>query len=427
MQDAAEPQPFELDLADVAFGGDAIGRIDGEVVFVPFGLPGERVRAQLEHRKRDFARAQLLEVLLPAPGRTDARCPYFMTCGGCQWQHATYATQLAMKQKIVVDQLRRIGGIQDADALVRATIGMVEPWEYRNHVRFSLGRKYGDVGYTYRESHRLLRVDSCGIAHPAINTVLGIIQRRCAGLKAHQIAVRYGSNTGDLLVTPRLPMVPELESGQPGLTEELLERRFYVSGAAFFQVNTKREARTIPNQIAVPWIDARDGWFSMADLLALIVIDRLAPQPDDVIVDAYCGVGAFSALIAPRARQVVGIEESKAAIKDATRNCADLANVRFITGKTEEVLPELEDTVDTVVLDPARMGCSPAVIRALLDRQPPRIVYVSCDPATLARDLRSLCDGGYAIECVEPVDMFPQTYHIESVTTLTWAGSSIRS
>jgi 23S rRNA (uracil1939-C5)-methyltransferase len=420
MEDTQETHPIVLDLVDVAFGGDAIGRLDGEVVFVPFGLPGERVRAQLGQRKRDFARAELLEVLQAAPERVDPPCPYFGTCGGCQWQHATYPAQLAFKRKVVVDQLRRIGGFQDANDLVQPSMGMVEPWGYRNHVRFSLGRKYGDVGYTYRESHRLLRVDVCAIAHPAINDVLAIIQRRCAGLKAHQIAVRYGCNTGDLLVMPHLPMVPELESGQPGLTEELLDRRFYVSGAAFFQVNTRRERRELPDQLAVPWIGDREGWFSMGDLLALTVLDRLEAQPDDLVVDAYCGVGAFSALIAPRVREVIGVEEAKAAIKDAKRNCADLENVRFIVGKTEQLLPELEERIDAAVVDPARMGCSPAVIRALLDREPRRIVYVSCDPATLARDLRLLSDGGYRIEGVQPIDMFPQTHHVESVTTLSW-------
>jgi 23S rRNA (uracil1939-C5)-methyltransferase len=174
----------------------------------------------------------------------------------------------------------------------------------------------------------------------------------------------------------------------------------------------------------VPWLD-REGLYSIADLLGLLVLDRLRPQPDDVVVDAYCGVGTFTALLAPRVREVIGIDESKAAIKDAVRNTADLPNVRFVPTRTEDGLAALTDVrVDGVVLDPARVGCSPAVISALLERRPRRVVYVSCDPATLARDLRLLREGGYRIEQVEPLDMFPQTYHIEMVTTLSQGGAA---
>jgi len=413
---------IEVDLEHVAHGGEMIGRVDGQVVFVPYGLPGERARARVVSAKRDFVKGELLDVLRPAPGRVLPRCPYFGACGGCSWQHADYAVQLELKRGVLIDQLSRIGGMADAEELVRATIGMVDPWEYRNHVRFTLGRKYGDVGYTYRESHRILRVDHCDIAHPAINEVLSVIQRRCAGLRAHQIAVRYGSNTGDLVVSPALPMIPELETGQPTLTEQVLDRTFTVSPAAFFQVNTRREMRSIPEQIAAPWLEHREGMYSIADLLALIVIDRLEAGPNDTVLDAYCGVGTFAALIAPRVHEVIGIDESKAAVANAARNTSDLDNVRFIAAKTEAALLELEQPIGAVVLDPARVGCAPDVVAALLERHPRRIVYVSCDPATLARDLRILRDGGYRINGIEPIDMFPQTYHIESVTRLTWDG-----
>jgi 23S rRNA (uracil1939-C5)-methyltransferase len=419
-----EAAVIEVDLDHVAHGGEIIGRIDGQVVFVPYALPGERARARVFTSKRDFARGELVEVLRPAPGRVEPRCPYFGTCGGCSWQHADYAVQLDLKRGVLVDQLRRIGGIADAEELVRLPIGMVDPWRYRNHVRFTLGRKYGDVGYTYRESHRLLRIDHCDIAHPAINEVLAVIQRRCAGLKAHQIAVRYGSNTGDLLVSPKLPMISELDTGQGVLTEQVLDRTFTISPASFFQVNTRRERRPLPDQISAPWLAAdREGLFSIADLLALVVLDRLEADEEDVALDAYCGVGTFAALIAPRVREVIGIDESKAAVANAARNTSELENARFIAAKTEVALLELDGKIDAVVLDPARVGCAPAVVEALVERHPRRIVYVSCDPATLARDLRLLKDGGYAIDSIEPIDMFPQTYHIESVTTLTWKAS----
>lgn len=423
-QEAPDPEVVDVDLTEMAFGGDAIGRVEGKVFFVPYGLPGERVRVGLERRKPDYATARLHEVVQPAPGRIAPPCPYFGQCGGCQWQHATYPLQLAMKRQVVVDQLRRIGGFPSAEELVREPIGMMEPWEYRNHVRFSLGRKYGDVGYTYRQSHRLLPIAHCAIAHPAIDTVLSAIQRRCAGLRAHQITVRYGCNTGALLVNPALPMVPELETGQLELQEEVLDRRFRISAASFFQVNTRREVRSIPESIVGPWTVTREGLYSMTDLLALLVLDRLQPQPEDTIVDAYSGVGTFSILIAPRCGRVIAIEESPAATRDAQRNAPDVENVRFLTGRIEDVLPSLgQDRIDGLVLDPSRVGCSPAVIRALLDRHPRRLVYVSCDPATLARDLRLLHQGGYTVESVEPIDLFPQTYHVETVTTLARKGA----
>jgi 23S rRNA (uracil1939-C5)-methyltransferase len=411
---------IELDLTDVAFGGSAIGRQEGEVVFVPYGLPGERVRVRALRERRNYKEAELLAVLDPAPGRVDPPCPYFGACGGCQWQHADYPTQLAMKRKVVVDQLRRIGGFASAEELVRPAIGMVDPWRYRNHVRFSLGRKYGDVGYTHRGTRRLLPLDFCLIAHPELNAVLAKIQRRCIGMRAHQVAVRYGCNTGDLLISPRLPSVPELETGQTELREQVLDRTFWISAASFFQVNTKREARPIPPQLAVPWLREREGSFSMADLLALTVLDRLEASPDAVVLDAYCGVGTFTALIAPHVQRVIGVEESPAAVADARRNSADLENVRYLTAKSEQAILDLDEPyLDAVVVDPSRVGCAPPLLEALLERRPHRVVYVSCDPATLARDLRHLCDGGYRIEQVEPLDLFPQTYHIESVTALT--------
>lgn len=416
-----QPDLLELDLSGVAFGGTALGRVDGEVVFVPYALPGERIQARVQRRRSDYVTADLVSVLTVSPARVAPRCPYFGACGGCQWQHAEYSAQLAMKRQTVVDQLRRIGGMADAADLVRHCIGMIEPWGYRNHVRFTVGRKYGELGYTHRGTRRLLPVQHCDIAHPEINRVLSMLQRQCAGLPAHQLTVRYGCNTGDLLVNPAVPRVPGLATGQSAITEEVLDRRFRVSAAAFFQVNTRREARSLPAEISAPWLPRPDGQFSMADLLAFLVLDQLRAGPDDVVVDAYSGVGTFSALMAPRVRRVIGIEESPAAVGDAVRNTGDLDNVRFITAKTEHALENLEEPrIDAVVLDPSRVGCAPEVIRAILEQQPARVVYVSCDPATLARDLRTLREGGYAIEQVQPIDMFPQTYHIEAVASLTW-------
>ena len=408
---------------DAAFGGEALGRLsDGRVVFVPRALPGESARARLVEDRRDFARAEVLEVLRAVPGRVEPPCPYYRAgCGGCSWQHADYELQLRLKQRIVVDQLRRIGRFSESEELVRPALGMVEPWHYRNQARFTVGRKFGELCFTYRSTHRLLRIDQCWITHPLINSVLSQLQGRLAGVerRIHQIAIRVGSNTGDLLVAPALPEVPDVPSGQPWLDEELLGVRFRLSPPSFFQVNTRREARPLPSAVSAALLPVPNDGLSMAELLALLVLDRLQPSASDFVVDAYSGVGTFALLLAPLVREVVGIEEAKSAVRDALVNAREVTNVSFIQAKTEDALPSLSPRPDAVILDPARVGAHPAVLAALLSLRPKRIVYVSCDPSTLARDLRILVDGGYTLHEVQPLDMFPQTYHIECVASLT--------
>jgi 23S rRNA (uracil1939-C5)-methyltransferase len=412
-----------VELTDVAFGGEAIGHLpDGRVVFVPRGLPGESATVRVEQERRDFARGELTVLERAAPGRVEAPCPHYAQgCGGCSWQHAEYALQLRLKEDIVADQLRRIGRFPDARELVRPAIGMLEPWHYRNQARFTVGRRFGELCFTYRSSHRLLRIDHCWIVHPKIDAILEIAQGRLSdlGRRIHQVSIRVGANTGDVLVSPALPEVPELESGQPYLEEELLGRRFRLQPPSFFQVNTLREQRSVPSAIRDTRLPLPPEGLSMADVLALLVFDRLEPEPHHVVIDAYSGVGSFALLVAPLVRQVVGIEEARSAVRDALHNARDVRNVRFVQAKTEHALPELDAYPDAVILDPARVGCHPDVLAALLHQKPRRVVYVSCDPSTLARDLRILVDGGYKLDEVQPLDMFPQTYHIESVATLT--------
>jgi 23S rRNA (uracil1939-C5)-methyltransferase len=418
-------------LTDAAFGGEALGHLpDGRVVFVPRGLPGETALVRLNQERRDFARADLVHVQRAAPGRVEPPCPYYQPgCGGCSWQHADYALQLQLKHRIVLDQLRRIGRFSEAEThdLVPPPIGMLDPWHYRNQARFTVGRRYGELCFTYRATHRLLRVDHCWIVHPAINATLEVLQGRLSSLgrRIHQVSIRVGANTGELLVSPALPEVPEIESGQPFFEEELLGRRFRLQPPSFFQVNTRREPRALPSAISTPWLPIPDDGLSMAELLALLVIDRVRPEAGQVVVDAYSGVGTFALLMAPLVGGVIGIEEARSAVRDATHNARDVPNARFVQGKTETILPSPKlgldpaKPPDAVVLDPARMGCHPDVLDALLSLRPRRVVYVSCDPSTLARDLRILVDGGYTLHEVQPLDMFPQTYHIESVATLS--------
>ena len=415
----------QLELTDVAHGGDAIGRHEGRVVFVPHGLPGELVVVELVEDRRDYARGRIVDVVRPSDERVAPPCPYFTAgCGGCQWQHAAYPAQLRFKQNIVAEQLRRIGQFHDASSLVLPTIGMIDPWYYRNHARFSVGRRDGELCFTKQGTRSLMRIDHCWLMHPRIDDTLALLQGQFKQARAHQVSIRHGANTGDHLVNPRVPDHLGVASGQTDLHEELLGRRFRVAAAAFFQVNTRRERRGgdtpshLPSEAGrFPELIPDDG-LSMAEILALVALDRLDPQPDDIVVDAYCGVGTFTTLMSPFVREAIGIEESPAAVDNARDNARDLPYVRFITGKTEDILPKLEDRPSKVLLDPARVGCDRAVLDALLAARPDRIVYVSCEPATLARDLAILRDDGYALATVQPVDMFPQTYHIECVALM---------
>jgi 23S rRNA (uracil1939-C5)-methyltransferase len=421
---AEETEPFEVELVEAAFGGEALGHLpDGRVVFVPRSLPGEMARVRLREDRRDFARAELEEVLAAAEGRIEPPCPYYRQgCGGCAWQHAEYPLQLRLKQHIVIDQLRRIGRFAEPEALVKPPIGMLDPWQYRNQARFTFGHKFGELCFTYKSSHRLLRVDYCAILHPTINRLLEQLQGKLLQIeqRVHQVAIRVGANTGQVLVSPALPSVQDVESGQPYLEEELVGRRFRLQPPSFFQVNTRRESRPLPDAILESRLPIATDGLSMAEILALLVMDRLQPQPTDQVVDAYSGVGTFALLLAPLVRQVIAIEEARSANQDAAHNAVGVPNVRFLEAKTELALPELDQRPDAVILDPARVGAHPAVLQALLDLRPPRLVYVSCDPSTLARDLRVLVDGGYTLHEVQPLDMFPQTYHVEAVATLTW-------
>jgi len=371
--------------------GEAIGRLNGQVIFVAAGIPGEEVAVEVYQRKHDYLRGRLVEVITPSPDRVVPPCAYFGDCGGCQLQHIAYPRQLALKQAVVQEQLRRIGGF--LDVAVRPVLGMENPWGYRNHGRFS-ALYDGTLGFTRSGSRQLIPITYCHLMHPRINEALGALHGHCRGL--HNVSLRYGVHTDQLLVAPHVPTAP-LPTGQHYYEEELLGRRFRIAAASFFQVNTLQ-----------------------AEALARLVIENLALGGGETVVDAYCGVGTFGILLAARAGKVIGMEESAAALRDAVYNARGLANVAFQRGATERLLPALEERVDAVVLDPPRAGCWPKVLAALADRRPKRLVYVSCDSATLARDLRTLVASGFQLLEVQPIDMFPQTFHVENVATLAW-------
>jgi 23S rRNA (uracil1939-C5)-methyltransferase len=274
---------------------------------------------------------------------------------------------------------------------------MEHPWEYRNHLRFTV-RRDGDVGFMQRGTHRFMRIEHCPISLPRVNQVLAATQGRT--VQARQLTVRVGEHTGDELVQPRLQWRPgrrgpTVASGQAHYTERLLGVTYRISGPAFFQVNTRQ-----------------------AERLVALAVDRALELGPDVVVDAYAGVGTFAAQVAPRVEHVITIEESPAAGGDAEVNLAPFSNVTRVVGKVEDTLPGMTPSPDVVIIDPPRAGLFSTVVEAILASAARRVVYVSCDPGTLARDLRLLVDGGFALGEVQPVDMFPQTQHIECVAVL---------
>ena len=381
----------QLDLHTWGRLGEAMAKHAGSDVFVFGGIPGERVEAEIVAIRRKYVAAQVTRVIVPSPTRVEPPCAYFGQCTGCQWQHVDYEEQLVVKAEIVRDALERIGNFHAP--VVAPTLPSPRRYHYRNHARFNIWRESGALGFTHRERRRFVRIDRCMLMHDGINDILAQLQGRSG--ETSQLAIRCSPDTGDYLVQPTLKN-PEIEitTGRKTYRESVAGQEFQVASPSFFQVNVWQAAR-----------------------LAELVKDALQLTGNETVVDAYAGVGTFAVLLAPYARQIIAVEESTAAIADATVNAAGHPNIQLVTGKVEEILPGLDVTPDAVILDPSRSGCQPAVLETLLALRPHRIAYVSCNPETLARDLRTL-SRGYRIQSVQPVDMFPQTHHVECVATL---------
>ena len=385
-------QRLRLILESMGRLGDALAHHEGREVLVFGGIPGEEVIAEVVRHPKRYIAAQVVEVVTPSPHRVATPCPYVGDCTGCQWQHISYDHQLHLKREAVLDALRSVGGLSEVD--VPPTLPSDQQFGYRNHARFTIGPE-GRLGFVHRERRRFVDIQRCLLMDPWINQTLGALQGRCG--ETTQLSMRYGSGTGEWLIQPTLKSadVP-LETGQKHYRERLLDTPFRIAAASFFQTNT-----------------------GQAERLARLMLDALSLAGGEVVVDSYAGVGTFAALLAPHAARVIAIEESPSAIQDAELNLAVFSNVEIRPGKTEDVLDGLDMPVDAAIVDPPRVGCHPRTLESLMRLAPPRLVYISCDPESLARDLKLLSDGPYRVESVQPVDMFPQTYHVESLTTLT--------
>ena len=398
---------------------DEAGEQHTQLLHVPAGLPGEHVTIAVEEPliprpgrrskrwKQRPPRVWITEMHKASPLRVQAPCPVFGTCGGCQLQHMQYEAQLEWKRDVVRQLLRDIGCFENPPLL--PTVPCDVPWHYRNHMRFSVNRA-GQPGLTARGTHRVLPLLTCPIAHERINSALGVLSQHVN--PKPQVLVRCGAASGQMLIQPAQPEDVAQELTQKGLqlhTETMDEvlggETFRIRPSSFFQTNT-----------------------AQAEKMAQMVLSGLLSLHDDsqerakelTVIDAYCGVGTFALLLARHVGKVIAIEESASAIKDAQWNLRDVENVEILKGKVEDVLPDIAVHVDGLVIDPPRAGCQQVVLDALIQHPVASIVYVSCDPSTLARDLSILCHvhPTYRVRSVQPLDMFPQTAHIECVTVL---------
>jgi tRNA/tmRNA/rRNA uracil-C5-methylase (TrmA/RlmC/RlmD family) len=394
---------IELDVGAVAHGGWCVARHEGLVVFVRHSLPGERVRARVTEQSKRFARAEAVDILTASPHRVTPRCPVARPdgCGGCDWQHATADYQRELKAAVVAEQLRRLAGVE-RDVVVEPLPGesSVAGFDWRTRVRFAVDDK-GRAGFRKVRSHQVIAVDHCPIAHPLVEAV-GVEAKEWNRASEVEVAVSASSGERLLSVTGRRDGVVRVHGGD-FLTEEAFGRRWRVSAGAFWQVHP-----------------------SAASVLGAAVRDGLAPRLGERAVDLYAGVGLFAGLLAQdvgAAGEVIAVESSKVAAADAEVNLADLPQARVVCSGVAEVLTrgavlEQGATAALVVLDPPRVGAGAKVVAGVAALRPRAIAYVACDPAALARDLRTFADAGYALVSLRAFDLFPQTHHVECVAIL---------
>ncbi len=442
-------EKIALEICGLNHDGEGVGRFEGFTVFVPWTAPGDKVEAEVISLQKSYARALPFKVLRPSPQRAEAPSPYYGSCGGCQLQHIRYDAQLHWKRQLVADALQRLGGI---DVPVQPVMGMAEPWHYRNKAQYPVVKEGSKlkIGFYHRRSHDVVDLRCCLIQHRASAQALAVMRELITdlnlpvyaetehrGLLRH-IITRTSFSRGELLLVlvtngRELPgkeqlvarLVERVEGlvgivqnintrrgnaivgaenlllwGRDYVEEELGGLRFQVSATSFFQINS-----------------------AQAEVLFNLVQQYAGLDGGETVLDLYCGSGAISLFLSRQAAKVIGVESYAPAVQDAVKNARlnGIVNVEFHAGQAEELMPAMLQKglkADLVVLDPPRKGCEEKLLAALAAMQPPRIVYVSCNPATLARDLRILVESGYSVREVQPVDMFPHTSHTESVARI---------
>lgn len=404
---------FEITLDKFSYGGEAMGRLpDGRAVFVPFGLPNEVVKIKLTQEKQNFARGEIVEIVKSSPERVEAKCKHFTQCGGCHYQNLSYENQLKAKTEILSDQLQRIGKIENPP--IQNMIPSPNQWNYRNNMQFRLTNE-GKLGFVNTKGNSAFAIEECHLPEKEIDSFWKELNFE-SNLNLERVSLRSGAeNDLMLILESESPEAPELEieadvsvvhlyenhpvviAGQDYFFIKVLDKDFKVSADSFFQVNAEMAEKMVEH------------------------LRNQIPTPDSqtTLLDIYCGVGLFSKFFANKYQKVIGIESSSSACEDFVFNLDEFENVDLYEGTAEDILPKLVGQINNVtdcIVDPPRAGIDKHALDAIIQIKPQIIAYVSCDPSTLARDAARLINGGYKLKQVTPFDLFPQTYHIESIS-----------
>lgn len=435
---------------DLTHEGKGVAKVDGYPLFVANALPGEKAKVKVTKLNKGYGFANLIELYEESTFRVEPDCSIYAECGGCQLQHISYEGQLKAKEKQVRDVLERIGKLENVP--VHPVLGMEEPWHYRNKAQVPIGEMEGGLvgGFYKQRSHEIIDMEACLIQQEENDAVLQQVKTICNqfGVRAYNekthkgtlrhVMIRTGKRTGEIMVVliTRTPDIP----GRRALVETIVDK---VPGIKSIvqNINTKRTNVIFGNETNVLWgeeyihdfigdvkfaISARSFYQVNPDQTKVLydkALEYAGLNGEETVIDAYCGIGTISLFLAKRAKKVYGVEIVPEAIEDAKRNAAlnEIDNVEFAVGEAETVIPNWYKEgirADVLVVDPPRKGCDETLLHTITEMKPKKVVYVSCNPATLARDLRILEDGGYQTVQVQPVDMFPQTTHVECVAEL---------
>ena len=443
-------QRFSVRIDGLSHGAEGVGRINEKVVFVPEAIPGDTAQVQLVHVKDRFAHAVLEDIIDPSPDRIIPSCPHAQECGGCQLQHMSYDAQLQWKRQQVQDAVERIGHLK---VPVLPTKGMDTPFGYRNKAQFPLGRDGGQVvmGFFRRGTHNIVDLTQCEVQHPLITRLalqvketverLGIEpydEIAHTGVLRHAvIRVSFSENKLMLVLVTKTKEIPHLDS----LIQELVETVPELVSVAQ-NINPKVTNVIFGPETHLLWGETHlmerigrmvyaispRSFFQVNSTQTKVLYDLVKEYADlqghETVLDLYCGTGTIGLYLAQEAKQIIGVETIQDAVHDAKRNAAlnGIDNGRFIHGKAEEVVPKLVQDlgkIDCVILDPPRKGCEQVVLDTLAEAKVRQVVYVSCNPATLARDLAHLAAREYKVGSVQPVDLFPWTRHVECVVMMS--------
>ena len=444
---------IEIDITGMTHEGIGVGRIEGFAVFVQGAIDDERVRAKVIKVQKSYAVARVIEFIEKSPQRTEPFCPVYKRCGGCSLQHMTYEKTLEFKRQVVIDNLTRIGGFSEIK--VNGALGMDNPHNYRNKAQYPLGMgKNGPIaGFFARRSHEIIDTPVCGIQHSlsdkAKDIVLGFVkalnipvydESTEKGLIRH-VVTKTAFGTGEIMVIivatrPEIPKVNKLiyrlKRDIPGLASIILNVNSKPGNIVLGEQNIVLFGKdTIEDKLEDLSFEISPLSFYQVNSIQTQVLYNKAIEyanltEDENVYDLYCGIGTITLFAARKANMVIGIESVSETVEAAKRNAAknNINNVEFYAGEAEKIFPKLFNDgkkADVVFIDPPRKGCDEALLKALADMAPSRIVYVSCNPSTLARDLKYLCstDAGYELREVQPVDMFPWTEHVETVVLMS--------